>query len=330
MKRARAALVACVCLAFARDVHAHAFAPSLLALREGANGAVEVMWKTPHLRVRGSDVRPVLPAVCRERTPPVVEQQEIAMTVRWQVDCGDAGLLGARVAIDGLAMANTNGLIRVMLADGRTVQQVVTSAAPSLIIPAPPRRTDVLRDYLVAGAMHILGRADRVLFLLGLLLLAPAALSMAQTLAAFTLGHSVTLPAAVLGIVSIPSRTIEIVLAVTILTLATELAREPGRTWMRRFPWAMGFAFGLLHGLGFAAVLIQIGLPATDVAPALFAFNVGIEIGQLFFVCIALTAMRYARSLAARLPAWVQQVPVYVMGSLAAFWCFERAAAALR
>jgi hypothetical protein len=320
----------CLWAATAGELYAHAFAPSLLALREGGNGEVAVMWKTPRLRVIGSDVRPQLPAACRDLTAPVVEETDVALTLRWQVDCGEAGLVGSRIGIDGLATANTNGLIRVALADGRLIQQVVTITQPSLVIPTPPRQADIAFDYGRSGVMHVLTRADRLLFVLGLLLLAPAPRRMAQTLIAFTLGHSLTLPAAIFGLVPIPTSAIEIVLAVTILTLATELARAPSRTWTRRFPWTMGFAFGLVHGLGFAAALRTGGLPAGDVALAVLSFNAGIEIGQLACVAVVLVMMRLLRALPRPLPGWARQVPVYVIGSFGAFWCFERAAALLR
>jgi hypothetical protein len=324
------ALALCLWLATAGEAHAHAFAPSLLALREGAGGEVAVTWKTPRLRVAGSDVRPRLPAACREVTAPVVEETDEAVTLRWQVDCGDAGLIGSPIGIDGLATANTNGFIRVALADGRLLQHVVTIALPSVTIPPPPRRAETVSDHGWAGVMHILARADRILFVLGLVLLAPGWVPMTQTLLAFTVGHSVTLPAATFGLVSIPARSIEIVLAMTILILATELARPPSRTWIRRFPWTMGFAFGLVHGLGFAAALRTVGSPTGDVALAVLSFNAGIEIGQATCVLIVLAIVRLLRALPRPLPTWAHQVPVYVIGSLGAFWCFERAAALLR
>ena len=92
----------------------------------------------------------------------------------------------------------------------------------------------------------------------------------------------------------------------------------------------MAFAFGLLHGLGFAGALLQAGLPQADVPLALLSFNIGIELGQLAFVAVLLTAAALVRPLPVRWPGWAGQVPLYVMGSLAAFWCFERAAALIR
>jgi hypothetical protein len=325
----RAAVVAAIWIATALVVHAHAFAPSLLDLRESSAGEVTVTWKTPRVRVMGSDVAPVLPVNCRQSSPPAVEENESAVVLRWRVDCGVGGLIGAGIAMDGLAAANTNGLIRVALADGRVLQRVVTSTAPGLRIDAPPQPRDVWLIYARHGARHILSRVDRALFVLGLVLLAPATVPLVQAFSAFTLGHSLTLAAASLGLVAVPSGVIEIVMALTLLMLATELAREPSRTWMRRFPWIVGISFGLLHGLGFAAVLREIGLPGDLLALGVFAFNLGIEIGHVLLLMAMLVGMRLLQMLPVTFPAWARQMPVYAMGSLAAFWCFERAAALL-
>jgi hypothetical protein len=323
-------IVAFAWFAGVSEVHAHAFSPSLLAMRELARGEAEVTWKTPRLQVMGARIRPALPPGCRQTTAPVAEESEAAVMMRWQVDCRPAGLIGERIGIDGLETANTNGLIRVALIDGRLVQRVVTADAPALSIPARPRRLDVLRDYGRLGIAHILGGFDHLLFVLGLLLLVPSTWPLAKTITAFTLGHSVTLSAAVLGVVALPPGPIEVVIALTILVLATELAREGSPTLMRRFPWVMALAFGLLHGFGFAGALHEAGLPTGDIPLALCAFNAGIELGQLAFVGTMLLVRSVTRNVVAALPAWVEQVPVYVMGSLAAFWCFERAAALLR
>jgi hydrogenase/urease accessory protein HupE len=141
----------------------------------------------------------------------------------------------------------------------------------------------------------------------------------------------VTLSLAALGLVKLPTAPIEMLIAASVLALAAELAREPDRpTRMRRFPWAMAGTFGLLHGLGFAAALAGAGLPPGEIPLALFAFNVGIELGQLAVVLVVLAAGRLLRRVPLRLPSWARHVPVYAMGTLAAFWWFERTAALFR
>jgi hydrogenase/urease accessory protein HupE len=211
------------------------------------------------------------------------------------------------------------------------VQGVVTAARPSLAVPARPRRWDVVRDYARLGVEHILGGPDHLLFVFGLVLLAGTARRVAATVTAFTLGHSVTLSLAALGLVTVPTAPIEMLIAASVLALAAELAREPDRpTLMRRFPWVMAATFGLLHGLGFAAALAETGLPQGEIPLALFAFNAGIELGQLVFVLVVLAAGRVLRRVPIRLPAWTRHVPVYAMGTLAAFWWWERTAALFR
>jgi hypothetical protein len=148
---------------------------------------------------------------------------------------------------------------------------------------------------------------------------------------AFTLGHSITLSLAALGLVEVPARVVEVGIACTVFALAVELARDaPGPTLMRRHPGTMAAAFGLLHGLGFAAALREAGLPDGEIPLALAAFNAGIEAGQLLFVLVVLGARWTLAGAVARLPGWASRVPVYGMGSLAAFWWIARAAALLR
>ena len=160
------------------------------------------------------------------------------------------------------------------------------------------------------------------------LLLVSASRLLLQTITAFTLGHSLTLSAAALHAANVPSRPVEVLIALSVLTLAVELARDVERpTMLRRFPWAMAVAFGLLHGFGFAGALAEAGLPAGDIPLALVSFNGGIELGQLVFVGAVLTAGallgRWLPALAAR----SVRLAVYAMGILSAFWCFERVAA---
>ena len=147
------------------------------------------------------------------------------------------------------------------------------------------------------------------------------------TVTAFTVGHSVTLSLAALGFVRFPSTLVEVVIAATIVALAAELGRpaRPKPSLMRRFPWAMAFSFGLLHGLGFAGALSEIGLPQQEIPLALFTFNVGIELGQLSFVAVVIALRALLRNPLEDAPAWLVRVPVYGMGSIAVYWCLDRA-----
>lgn len=318
-------------VAIAPAAAAHPLAPCVLEVRELSDGRADVGWKTPLVRPRDAELEPVLPARCRADGPRAVREEGGGVWTRWAVACGRGGLVGEEVGVAGPGSLALGALVRVTLADGRLVQGVVSPGHPRLRIPARARARDVVRDYWRFGVAHILAGPDHLLFVFGLLLLAGTARRVVATVSAFTLGHSVTLTLAALGLVDFPSRAIEVAIAASILALAVELARRPvGSTRIRRRPWTMAALFGLLHGLGFAGALREAGLPAGEVPLALLAFNAGIECGQLVFVLAVLALGRATGDLSRRLPAWAGRIPVYGMGSLAGYWWLERALALVR
>ena len=316
----------------ARSAGAHPLAPALLDLRELGSGRVAVTWKASLLSAPGAEVAPVVPARCRPEGVPQSTSDGDSVTRTWTVVCDPADLVGERVGFSGLGGARIDALVRVTLADGRLIRGVVSAAAPLLTVPERGRRLDVVRAYVAVGIEHILTGIDHLFFVAGLLLLVRGRRLLIETITAFSVGHSITLSLAVLDIVRAPSRPIGLLIALSVFLLAAELAREPEMpaSLLRRQPWAIAFVFGLLHGLGLAGALRDVGLPPVDVPLALISFNFGIEIGQLGFVAALLAAAALLRALAIVWPRWVVRLPLYTMGSLAAFWCYERAAALVR
>lgn len=310
---------------------AHPLSPALLDVEEIAGGQVEIRWKTPALKVPGTNVEPALPDHCKALGNPVATEQGDSVLVRWTMDCSPQGLVGYRIGFSGLDEAKTDALVRVKLADGRLTRGVVRAAEPFLLVPERESSLAVFRSYASLGIEHILTGLDHLLFVFGLLLLVAGVKPLLETVTAFTVGHSVTLSLAALGLVNLPPRPIEVLIALSVFLLAVELSRSADAppSLLRRFPWLMAGVFGLLHGLGFASALAQVGLPQTDIPLALFSFNVGIEIGQLTFVIVILISKYVLRPLLVQMPRWAELVPLYAMGSLAAFWCFQRAAAML-
>lgn len=321
-------LLASVLALYCGRARAHPLAPAVLELRETGGGHIDVTWKMPLLRAPGASAEPVLPAWCRQITGPVFAADELSVRQRWTADCGSRGLVGGQVGVSALETMKSGAFVRIVKSDGSLIQGIVSADRPLLTVPERARASDVVKDYVVFGVRHILAGPDHLLFVFGLLMLAGSGRRLLQTVTAFTVGHSITLSLAVLGIAVVPTRPAELAIALTVFALAVELSRgQQTASLMRRLPWAMAAAFGLLHGLGFATALRETGLPAGAIPLALFAFNVGIEIGQLLFV-LAVAAIWWAlRRLPIACPTWVQRVPVYAMGSLAALWCFERAAA---
>jgi hypothetical protein len=174
-------------------------------------------------------------------------------------------------------------------------------------------------DFIRLGVEHILTGYDHLLFLVALLATARGGWSVVRIVTAFTLAHSVTLSVAALGIVTIPGRIIEPLIAATIVFVALEnlFAAEPDR---RRWIWSFGF--GLVHGFGFAAALGELGLKATALLRGLVGFNVGVEIGQLLFVAIFLPAQMWlTRGRGARLTPRIASLAVATIGI---YWLVER------
>jgi hydrogenase/urease accessory protein HupE len=331
MRGARWAALLCALAGLAPAASAHPLAPSLLELREVGPRRVEVSWKTPLWRAPGSALQPVLPPECTRVAPPRARADETSVALHWTVDCGEGGLAGRRVAVDGLEESRTSVVLRVRLAGGGVAQALLRPGAAGLAVPRQPSRWTVFRDYAGLGAAHVATGPDHLLFLLGLLLLVPDPRRLLATISAFTVGHSATLCLAVLGAVDVPPRPIELLIAASVLTLAVELARSGSerRSWLRRSPWRMAGGFGLLHGLGFAAALREAGLPAGEIPAALVAFNVGVEAAQALFVASALALATALRPALRGLPRPAARIPVYAMGSLAAAWCMQRAAGLL-
>jgi hydrogenase/urease accessory protein HupE len=324
----RAAALALAVLLAPSAGHAHGLDPAALSLREVQPGEFDVEWRTSALRLPGANVQPVLPAGCRQIGAARSTDAGDRVSLHWRVDCGTPGLAGEVLRIDDLAAAKINALLTIERLDGQRVQAVLGPHSASFTVPMRPSTWGVIRDYVVLGVTHIMTGPDHLLFVFGLLLLVSASRLLVQTITAFTVGHSITLSAAALHVATVPPRPIELLIAISILVLAVELARDASRpTLLRQFPWAMALAFGLLHGFGFAGALAEAGLPAGDVPLALVSFNGGIEIGQLAFVGTVLALVLASRRWLPAVVGRSSRVVVYAMGMLSAYWCFERAAA---
>jgi len=305
---------------------AHQFAPALLELKELGDDRVSVRWKQPVVRIIGSNIQPILPINCKGIGKHEVSREGTGMVATWEIECA-GGLVGRSVGVDGIASSRADVLLRVKLADGAAWRQVLTADAPSFQIEAAAEQHGVLRGYTVLGAKHILTGWDHLVFVLGLVLLIGSGKPLLWTITAFTFGHSVTLGLAALGFVNVSQAPIEAMIALSIYALAIEIirAQRGKRTFLQRAPWIVAGAFGLLHGLGFAGALAEVGLPAEEIPLTLFSFNLGIELGQLGFVAGLLALLAGWRALPPlRLPEWSEQIPAYAIGGLGMFWFFER------
>ena len=318
-------------LGFATFSFGHALQPGYLALRLIDQDLYAVAWKTPAIGGRPMAIAPQLPEQCEPRTPGESIWDGAAYMARWTVKC-PGGLEQGVIQIDGLDQTSTDVLVQFDFADGGSEARRLTAADPYFMVPTQPSRFEVVQTYFLYGVEHILLGIDHLLFVLAVLLLVKGVHRIIATITAFTVAHSITLAGATLGWVNLPGPPIEATIALSIAFVASEIIHsrqgKPGLT--ERYPWAIAFAFGLLHGFGFASALAEVGLPQQSIPIALLFFNVGVEIGQLLFIAAVLVAIALARRITRRInvprPAWSWAVPPYVIGSLSAFWVIQRTA----
>ncbi|HEX2464288.1 MAG TPA: HupE/UreJ family protein [Thermoanaerobaculia bacterium] len=317
---------------------AHDVRPGYLSLTERDAGKFDVLFKVPASGETQLALEARLPPACRETSGRDWQAIAGATVERWTIDCGATSLESGEISIGGLELTLTDVLLRVEWSDGARFSTVLRPEAPAI---RPSRGAGVgeatvpASGFLRLGVEHILGGVDHLLFVLCLVLLVDGARRLLVTITAFTLAHSVTLALATLGLVRVPSRPVEASIALSIVLLAVELVRrwrgESGMTVRR--PWLVSFAFGLLHGLGFAGALSQVGLPPGDIPLALFLFNLGVEVGQVAFVALVLGVLAAGGWLVRRvqvvLPRWSPLVPAYAIGCVAAAWLLERVGAML-
>jgi hydrogenase/urease accessory protein HupE len=309
---------------------AHPLAPALLEIESRSNGDISVLWKTPFRKLPGTALAPRLPESCEAVGASQVEVSGNAIIETAHYRCDPARWIGAKISIDGLDETETDALVRIKNERGNVSRAVLSPGRSSYVIPESGGAFSISTDYVRLGFDHILSGPDHLLFVFALMLLIASFRSLVATITAFTVGHSITLSLAVLGIVRVPSAPTEILIAASIYVLAVEaagVARGRRGPFSRR-PWILAAGFGLLHGLGFAGALREAGLPEGDVPLALFSFNVGIEIGQIAFVTALALAGLALRYVAAELPKPLRLVPSYIVGTAAIYWVIERTLAA--
>lgn len=312
-------------LLLAAPAFAHESRPGYLELREVSDGRYEVLWKQPAVGKLVLRLSPVFPDNCT-LTGADRQLQPGAMSTRLTLS-SPGGLAGNTIRIAGLEDTMTTVLVRVYYLDGSEETHLVHPTAPFVTIRGAAGWTERARSYLQLGVEHIMLGLDHLLFVLGLLLIVNDRWTLVKTVSAFTLAHSITLAVATLGYVSVPGPPLNASIALSILFLGPEIVRSwRGQTSLTiRQPWVVAFAFGLLHGFGFASGLTATGLSRGEIPLALLLFNVGVEIGQLGFICLVLLLERSFRQLEIRWPIWVARAPGYLVGSLGAFWTIQRA-----
>ena len=304
---------------------AAALAPAALSAHEASLGVLEFREVRAGAFVGRWTMEPAIGAAHVDLRVP--KQCFLAMP---QLLCGEQGLVGP-ITIGNLGANMSAVLIRIIPMTGESRSYTITTANPVVSVigsGAPTLQTwiELAKTYVNYGIDHILLGADHLLFVLGLIWIVQGGWRLAKTITAFTVGHSLSLAAAAFGVIGVPERPLNACIALSIVFVGVEMVKklrgESGLT--ARYPWAVAGVFGLVHGIGFATALAGLGLEHRLLAPALFFFNVGVEIGQVSFVVLVLALIWAHRRLEAVVPRWGTALPAYAIGSVASFWFIGR------
>lgn len=289
---------------------AHEMSMAEMEVREATPGEFLWQWTASGSRPASTELTPVWPASCTSESN--------------VLRCGEQGLRGT-LKVDGVGERYSAAMVKVFWLDGQSRVFTLTAGQPEVQLygSAEDKRGmgEIARAYVVLGVEHILGGFDHLMFVLALLFLVSFNRRLVLTISAFTLAHSLTLGLSALGLLTLRSPPVEATIALSIMLVACE-ALHKRQTLSRRWPALVAFLFGLVHGLGFAGALADIGLPQHHLFVALLTFNVGVELGQLLVVAVAYVVHRalvvHPKFIAARKPV------LYAIGSVAAYWSIGR------
>ncbi len=326
MKAASRAALLVSCLLASTTAAADEFRPALLEIEETRPGWYAVIWKVPLVNGQRLALSPRFPAHL-ERMGPAATRTLQGSSVEQSTWTSRAGsLVGHRIEIEGLTSLPIDVIVQIDLADGAEHSAILRPTTPTFVIPERATRSRVAGSYWKIGTIHILEGYDHLLFVVALMLIIPSLRLLLETITAFTVAHSISLALATLGVVNLPGAPTEAVIALSILFLAVEIVHDhEGRiTLTEQFPWVVALLFGLVHGLGFAGALAQVGLPEQNIPLALLMFNVGVETGQVLFVCAMLALIASIKRAPIPWPAGSWRLAPYTIGSVAAFWTITR------
>lgn len=324
----RAILVLVLLLVHASSALADEFKPAYFRIKWTAPENYDVTWRVPALDENTVlAVRPQLPSGTQEIEPRRSTFAAGASVTRWKVRV-PGGIEGQAISFSNLSRTRLDVLARYERADGTEQVAQIRPTQPVFAIKASLGSFEVISTYLRIGVEHILTGFDHLLFVLALILMVRGVRLLLATITAFTLAHSITLSLATLGMINLPGPPVEAIIALSIVFVAAEILHQhqgKGSITTRK-PWIIAFVFGLLHGLGFAGALEEVGLPQDNIPLALLFFNVGVEIGQLLFISAVLALVALTKRFLGKQfdPHLHPIMPAYLVGAIASYWFIER------
>lgn len=331
-------LLVVLIILLAQSAQADELRPGYLELRQTAPDTYNLLFKVPS---RGDDLRLAIYVGLPEGTRDVAAPRSTfngGAYIERRTLRRVGGLNNLTISIEGLSATATDVLVRIEALGGASQTERLSPTKTSFVVHATPGAAEVAATYFRLGIEHILFGFDHLLFVLALVILVQDRRRVVVTVTAFTVAHSLTLAAATLGFLKVPGPPVEAIIALSIMLVAVEIVNtrhgEPSLT--AQWPWLVAFGFGLLHGLGFAGALAEVGVPQHAIPVALLFFNVGVEIGQLAFVTTTLlllwllraaTSQRYDPTRVKRTFAGLDVAVAYAIGTAATYWLIERATA---
>jgi len=303
---------------------AHEIRPGYLRVVQIDKELYEITWKIPKSQNRYLDLSPSFDI---DHTLELVHERSLHDALIRKYDLiSSEDLKGTRMMIINLEKTLVDVLVQIDFLDDLSYTFMLQPSESSKIIPKEWSKWEVVKTYIFLGIEHILLGYDHLLFVLGLILIIPGIKTLIKTITSFTIAHSITLIFASLGLINVPSNPVEAVIALSIVLLAKEAySKSNGQKSLTiNYPWIVAFIFGLIHGLGFAGALSEIGLPQKSIPTALFTFNIGVELGQLAFILIVGSILYFIRAKQPKLNRALMKCIPYFIGSVASFWLIER------
>lgn len=301
---------------------AHQTALSYIDLHENEDKSIDLLYKKPLENSKAKDLTIHYPTHCAPITPKRKKIENGYIQESYRMWCGESALAKSRIWVEGMQSNDIGVIIKYESAKG-SQDALLRASTPFIYIDRISSPFEVFTEYLILGIEHILLGYDHLLFVLALLLLARNTKALLWAITGFTLSHSITLACGILGIVTISVKFVEASIALSIIFLARELL-SPAKTLTKAHLEIIAFTFGLLHGFGFSSVLSEIGLPHNDIALSLFAFNVGIELGQIIFILSLVILYRFVQRVIRPSYERLKWLSAYAIGSMATFWFLER------
>ena len=300
-------------IVFAPFISAHEFNPAHLVIDEIADNEYQINWMYPIKNI-GPRAEIIFPETCSSEAQSPYQQGKY-LVEKIDLICVES-LKGQTIEVINLSVL-TDALVTFTDRNNDVFEGLMNLKEPRLLVPI--KKQSIPSSYLTLGIDHLISGADHILFILGLMFLVSGTLNLIKTITAFTVAHSITLGLSVLGLISLPQATVEAVIALTIIFLALEISEKK---YYKSTPWLIAFGFGLLHGLGFANALTEIGIANEQLLFSLLFFNLGIEAGQLLMIPVfgALIWLAYKFNKYNQSATCVS----YVLGSMGFFWLINR------